>query len=133
MSTETAVVVSYPNHAGDSGRYELADQRSYFSRFTIGSNFMFELALKHVISGDLLSFHEECEEIFESSFQVMLSENTMRMDNYHDVRREFQRRTFDLYRYAKSSLHKLGENPGFTSVKRLSTNHRFDSGKFLLT
>ncbi len=137
---ENAIVVGYPNTRGDVGRYSLADQRDYFGRFYCGSSHIFELALNHALGGDLLSFQDQCSSIFENHFQVLLDENTIALEenslglpSYQSERREFYRRTFDLYRYAKTSLAVLGKELPFTHVKRLSSNHRFDSGTFLLT
>lgn len=135
MSAEhrNAIVVNYPNQVGDTGRYALSDQRDYFSKFYCGSSFIFELALSHALDGDLLSFQTACGEIFDQHYHVRFDENTANLIEYTADRREFYRRTFDLYRYAKTSLNALGKNHGFTTVRRLSTNHRFDTGSFLLT
>lgn len=132
MINNNALVVGYPNQIGDSGRYTLADQRTYFSKFQCGSNHIFELALQHVVCGDLLDFNDQCDMIFDSHYQLLIEENTTDLKKYQNDRREFFRRTFDIYRYAKTSLQYLGEELGFTKVKRLTYNSQFDSGTFLL-
>jgi hypothetical protein len=145
--SNNALVVNYPNQRGDAGRYPLFDQRNYFRKFDGGSNSIFELALQNVVHGDLLAYTEQCSEIYNSYYKAyeaqcgevfdnhyfpQFQDNTVDMTRYHDDRREFNRRIFDVYRYAKSSLAVLGENTGFSMVRRLSTNPKFDSGSFLL-
>jgi hypothetical protein len=145
--SNNAIVVNYPNQRGDAGRYPLFDQRDYFKKFEGGSNHIFELALNNVVGGDLLAYTDSCNEIYDSyyrAYEVQCSEvfdnhyfpqfqdNTVNLKHYHDDRREFNRRIFDVYRYAKTSLAVLGENTGFSMVRRLSTNPQFDSGSFLL-
>lgn len=146
VGTTNTIVVNYPNQRGDVGRYSLTDQRNYFSKFEGGSYRIFELALFNVVHGDLASYAEQCEEIydayqdyknqcseiFDNHYDLRLQDNTFDMAAYHDDRREFQRRIVDIYRYAKTSLAVLGNNPGFTHVNRLSLNQRFDSGSFIL-
>lgn len=147
MNTSKSIVVNYPNTRGDSGRYALFDQRDYFRKFEGGSSSIFEIALNNVVSGDLLAYTEQCGEIYDSYYRVyetqcsevfdnyylpLFQNNAMDMQRYHDDRREFNRRIFDVYRYAKTSLAVLGENTGFSMVRRLSTNPQFDSGSFLL-
>lgn len=142
-----AIVVNYPNQRGDVGRYPLVDQRDYFRKFDCGSNAIFELALHNVVNGDLLAYTEQCTEIYDAHYRAyeaqcseifdnhyfpQFQDNTVVMESYHDDRREFNRRIFDVYRYAKTSLAVLGENTGFSMVRRLSTNPKFDSGSFLL-
>lgn len=146
VSNDTAIVVNYPNTRGDHGRYTLSDQRDYFSKFEGGSNRIFELALHNVVYGDLLAYTEQCDqifdtykvyqnqcsEIFDNHYLPQFEDNTVMMDRYHDDRREFHRRIFDVYRYAKTSLAVLGENTVFHSVKRIQTNPQLDTGSFLL-
>lgn len=139
-----AVVVSYPNQAGDPGRYDLRDQRSYFEQFDGGASRVFQLALENTIHGDLLEFHETCNEYFDSQFSTVcnetfdnqyglcLEDNSLTLAQYHIAKKEFNRRIFDVYRFAKTSLARLGENPGFSTVRRIATNRTFDSGSFLL-
>lgn len=127
-----AIVVAYPNQIGNYGRYELSDQRLYFSKFYCGASGIFELALHNAISGSLLEYIESCNDILDQYYEIRFEENTTSIDLYHDDHREFNRRIFDIYRYAKTSLGALGENLGFSMVKRIATNRRFDSGTFLL-
>lgn len=132
MAAHNAIVVNYPNQVGDAGRYTLRDQRDFFSRFEGGARTLFGIALQNVLGGDLLHFQEQVGEVFESYYQSRLDENTATMSMYQQDQREFYRRTFDIYRFAKTSLTCLGENPGFCQVKQLASNQRFDSGSFLL-
>jgi hypothetical protein len=127
-----AVIVSYPNQAGDPGRYDLRDQRAYFSQFEGGASYVFELALENAICGDLLDFNAACNEYFDNQYTHCFEDNSITLEEYHTVKKEFNRRIFDVYRFAKTSLNRLGENPGFSMVKRISTNRKFDSGSFLL-
>jgi hypothetical protein len=141
------IVVNYPNQRGDVGRYSLIDQRNYFSKFEGGSYRIFELALFNVVHGDLLAYTEQCEEIYDTyykAYELQCSEifdnlylpsfedNSIIMASYHNDRREFHRRIFDVYRYAKSSLAVLGPDPGFSHVTRLTLDHNLDSGSFIL-
>lgn len=147
VETSNAIVVNYPNQRGDVGRYSLIDQRNYFSKFEGGSYRIFELALFNVVHGDLLAYTEQCDQIYDTYYKEYVSQcseifdnhyfprfedNTVSMTLYHDDRREFHRRIFDLYRYAKSSVAVLGDNPGFSHVNRLYINSEFDSGSFIL-
>lgn len=131
-SNNYAIVVGYPNQIGDCGRYELGDQRMYFSKFDGGASLIFELALCNAVSGDLIAYTEQCNELLDNYYQSRFEENTVSIEQYQHDRREFNRRIFDIYRYAKSSLSSLGENLGFSTVKRIATNRKFDSSKFLL-
>lgn len=131
-NNQFAIVVNYPNQVGDHGRYELRDQREYFNKFDGGADYIFELALQNVIDGDLLAYTEQCAAIFDRHYQIRFEENTMNFALYQHDRREFNRRIFDIYRYAKSSLGCLGENLGFSMVKRIATNRIFDSTSYLL-
>ncbi|BAW18984.1 hypothetical protein [Ralstonia phage RP12] len=143
MTANNAIVVGYPNQIGSSGRYELPDQRTYFSKFNElsgGSSQIFELALQHVLDHDLVDYFDQCVEIFDSYYQILFDENTIDLEKYQIDRREFFRRTFDIYRYAKTSLiHLVPKKDNqdfvdypFSHVKRLSSNCQFDSGTFLL-
>jgi hypothetical protein len=127
-----AVIVSYPNQAGDPGRYDLRDQRAYFTQFDGGSSYVFELALENALSGDLLDFNEACNTYFDNQCILLFADNSITLDDYHKLRKEFNRRIFDIYRYAKTSLARLGDEPGFSKVVKLSANPKFDSGSFLL-
>jgi hypothetical protein len=129
-----AIVVSYPNLIGDCGRYGLRDQRTYFSKYEDGAIKIFELALDHLINDklDLLMYADCCHEIFEQYYQTRFDENSISLSDYHIDQREFGRRIFDVYRFAKSSLSVLGKDHGLSTVKRLVTNRAFDTGSFLL-
>lgn len=143
----TSIVVNYPNTVGISGRYTLRDQRTYFSKFEGGASYVFELALRNVVDGDLLNYTDQCgslfekkyinysdkcNEIFDTLYQVLFEENTTVLDEYHTERREFSRRIFDIYRFAKTGLGVLGDDLPFSSVKKLTYDKQFDSGSFLL-
>jgi hypothetical protein len=132
MTANLPLLVRYPNQIGNCGRYTLNDQREYFSRFEGGAIRFFGVALQHALTGDLLSFQEECAEIFETYYQPQFADNTASIAMYHDEQREFFRRTFDLYRYAKTSIGHLGDELPFIHVRPLDFNHRFDTGAFLL-
>lgn len=147
MLAEPSMVIGYPNQVGDIGRYELRDQRSYFSKFEGGACYMFELALNNIVDGDLLNYADQCSglftkhynyysdqcyELFDSHCQVLFDENTLSAATFHADRREFNRRIFDIYRYAKSSVAATVPDKPFISVKKISTNHKYDSGLFLI-
>jgi hypothetical protein len=132
IQNNNAVIVSYPNQVGDPGRYELRDQRKYFSQFDGGASLVFQLALENAVDGDLLAFNELCNEYFDNQYSNYLDDNSMTLDVYHIEKKEFNRRIFDIYRYAKTSLATLGDDPGFSTVKRVVINHKFDTGSFLL-
>jgi hypothetical protein len=132
MIARNAIVVNYPNPIGDAGRYSLRDQRDFFSRFDGGASAVFGVALENVLDGDMLHFFEQIDNVFESYYQMRLDENTATMEMYQADKREFYRRTFDVYRFAKTSLKRLGENAGLSEVKRIAANCKFDSGSFLL-
>lgn len=128
-----AIVVNYPNQVGDYGRYPLRDQREYFSKFEGGASYIFELALRNVVDGSgVVTFADQCSEVLERYYDFCFAVNAVTMQQYHEDRREFQRRIFDIYRYAKSSLGVLGEDLGFSLVRRIATNRNFDSSSFLL-
>lgn len=126
-----AIVVNFPNYIGDEGRYDLRDQRAYFSQFDGGVSYVFQLALEHVIDGDLLSFHKQCEEYRDNHYHELFQYGQVNLAHYYRDRKEFQRRIFDIYRYAKTSLAALG-NVNLLDVKRLSTNRNFDTASFLV-
>ena len=134
MNNHNALVVNYPNQIGDCGRYELRDQRSYFSKFEDGASFIFELALFHILSDelDVTTFAADCGLIFDQHYHQRFAENSTSLPAYHADQREFNRRIFDIYRFAKSTLGVLGKNHGLSAVKRIATNRSFDSGSFLL-
>lgn len=127
-----ALVVRYPNLVGDCGRYELRDQRTYFSKFQGGASYIFELALYNLVCGDLQQYELWCNDIFDNYYLVLFEENTTTREAYHDDRREFNRRIFDIYRFAKSSLSSVGQNLGFSSVTKLAFNRTFDTSSFLV-
>ena len=127
-----AIVVSYPNQIGDVGRYDLRDQRTYFSQFDGGAQYIFQLALENIIDGDLLAFHQQCLEYRDNHYHEDLQYNMVDLAEYHRNKREFQRRIFDIYRFAKTSLKSLGDETDFSRVSRLSTNHVFDTGSFII-
>lgn len=128
-----ALVVCYPNQIGECGRYTLRDQRSYFKKFDICSSSFFEMAIAEVIDGDLLSYFGKCDAVFEQHYQRLFDENTTSITAYHVDKREFNRRVFDIYRYARSSLRCLGSATVFTKVAALKRNSLFDSASFVLT
>lgn len=130
--SNVSIVVGYPNQVGDAGRYTLRDQRDYFSKFDGGASRTFGMALSNVVAGDLLNYTEHCNEVFDNHYQVFFDENTARMDDYNAERREFNRRIFDIYRFAKTSVGVLGTDLPFTKVKQLTHNQSFDTGMFLL-
>lgn len=132
MQNNNAIVVSYPNQIGDCGRYELRDQRTYFSKFEGGSSYFFELALNTVLTHDLPQYCEWCNEAFDVHYVQQFEENTTNLEVYNDDRRNFNRRCFDLYRFAKSSLSSIDPELGFSSITRIATNHKFDSSSFLV-
>ena len=129
-----ALVVNYPNLIGDCGRYGLRDQRTYFSKYEDGAIKIFELALDHLINDklDLPMYADRCNEIFEQHYQIRFEENSISLTDYHLDQREFGRRIFDIYRFAKSTISVLGKNHGLSVVKRIATNRTFDSCSFLL-
>lgn len=129
---KNSVVVNYPNTFGDSGRYDLKDQRAYFKQFEGGARYVFRLALENAIWGDLLSYSEQCDNCLDSHYQLMLDENVMSIEHYHDAQREFKRRTLDIYRYACTTLKPLGEELPFLNVSVLSVNPEFDTASFIL-
>ncbi len=144
---EPSMVIGFPNQVGDIGRYELRDQRSYFSKFDGGSCHVFELALNNIVDGDLLNYADQCSdlfikhyryysdqctELFDNCYQVMFDENTVDQKTFQLDKREFNRRIFDIYRFAKSSVAATIPVKPFTSVKKISTNPKYDSGRFLI-
>lgn len=146
IANNNAIVVNYPNSRGDFGRYDLCDQREYFTKFEGGVTRIFELALQNTVDGDLLEFSSECNKIFDAKqnyenqcFEVFDNyylqqpfDGGVSAQLYSDDRREFQRRIFDIYRYAKTSLACLGDNCGFSMVQRLKANPKFETCSFLL-
>lgn len=134
MINHNAIVVSYPNLVGDCGRYELRDQRLYFSKFNDGASKIFELALEHLLCNelDLLTYVGDCGVIFDHHYHERFEENTTTFDAYHRDQREFNRRIFDIYRFAKTSLGALGKDHRLSEVKRIAVNRTFDTGSFLL-
>lgn len=141
------MIVSYPNTLGQSVRYSLQDHREYFRKFSGGSMSIFQLALENVLDGDLLSFAEQCdlkrtstygvykekcEPIFDNCYGGQLDENTISINQYVTESREFGRRIFDLYRYAKTSVAHLGIPKTGLSVKKIHELPEFDSGAFVI-
>lgn len=129
---KNSVVVNYPNTFGDSGRYDLKDQRAYFKQFEGGSRYVFRLALENALHGDLLSYSEQCDNCLDNHYQLMFDENITTLELYHDARKEFKRRTLDIYRYARTTLKPLGEELPFLNVSVLSVNPEFDTASFIL-
>lgn len=134
MDNHNSLVVNYPNQIGDCGRYELRDQRTYFSKFEGGASKIFEMALEHILCDgyDLMTYIAEANAIFDQHYHQRFAENSTSLQEYHNDQREFNRRIFDIYRFAKSSLGALGKNHGLSTVKRIAFNRTFDSGSFLL-
>ena len=134
MDNHNALVVNYPNQIGDCGRYGLRDQRSYFSKFEGGASLIFQLALEHILCEelDITTFAADCSVIFDQHYFQRFEENSTSLFEYHADQREFNRRIFDIYRFAKSSLGVLGKNHGLSAVKRIANNRTFDTGSFLL-
>ena len=134
MINHNAIVVNYPNQVGDCGRYELRDQRMYFSKFNDGASKIFELALEHLLCDelDLLTYVSDCSVIFDHHYHERFEENTATFSEYHLDQREFHRRIFDIYRFAKTSVGVLGKDHGLSTVKRIAHNRSFDTGSFLL-
>lgn len=141
------MIVSYPNTLGQSVRYSLQNHREYFRKFSGGSMGIFQLALENVLDGDLVSFAEQCnlkristygeykdkcEPIFDNCYGSQLDENTISVDQYVTEYREFNRRIFDIYRYAKTSVSHLGIPKTGLSVKKIHESPKFDSGAFLI-
>ena len=71
-------------------------------------------------------------EVFEHHYAPQFEDNTVKIGTYLADAREYQRRVFDIYRYAKTSLQPLGEDLPFKTVRKFSTNKEFDTGTFLL-
>ena len=134
MNNHNALIVNYPNQVGDCGRYELHDQRSYFSKFACGASHIFELALEHILSDelDLMTYVADCNVIFDQHYIERFEENSTSLEEYHNDQREFNRRIFDVYRFAKSTLGAIGKDHGLSVVKRIAFNRNFDTGSFLL-
>ena len=141
------MIVSYPNTIGQSVRYSLIEHRDYFRKFSGGSLGIFQLALENVLDGDLVSFAEQCdlkrtgtysaykdkcEPIFDNCFGDRLDDNTISINQYVIESREFSRRIFDIYRYAKTSVAHLGIPKTGLSVKKIQESPKFDSGAFLI-
>lgn len=134
MHNHNSLVVNYPNQVGDCGRYELRDQRSYFSKFEGGASYIFELALEHILYDelDLLTYACDCNDIFDQHYNERFAENSTSLSSYHIDRREFNRRIFDMYRFARSTVGALGKDHKLSTVKRISTNNAFDTCSLLL-
>lgn len=147
MVTTPAMIVNYPNTRGESGRYPLADQRNYFSKFEGGSCRIFQLALANALSGNLLKYSAECTiifdcyynqyttaclEIFDNHYDVRWNENTVTPLMYSEDIKEFNRRILELYRYAKSSVSAIVPDKDVFDVTKISGNPQFDSGVFLI-
>ena len=134
MNNHNALVVNYPNQIGDCGRYELRDQRSYFSKFEGGASLIFQLALEHILCDelDITTFAADCGVIFDQHYFQRFEENSTSLPAYHADQREFNRRIFDIYRFAKTALHGLGDNHNLSKVRMLSRNKRFDAASFIL-
>lgn len=141
------MIVSYPNNLGQSGRYSLIDHRDYFRKFSGGSLGIFHLALTNVLDGDLINYVEQCDikrslsymtftdncdPIFDNTFGNSVEDNTMSINQFANEAREFNRRIFDIYRYAKTSVAHLGIPKSGLSVKKIHESPKFDSGAFLI-
>lgn len=143
LSTASSMLIRYPNNIGDSGRYTLTDQREYFSKFPGGSCRFFQLALENVLCGDLLEYvnqctnlydlyKEQCDGIFDTVYAPLVADNTFNEQDYLDESREYSRRIFDIYRYAKSSVAPVGIDRDINTVQLVLSNPRFDTGAFLI-
>lgn len=142
-----AMIVNYPNTRGEPGRYSLDDQRDYFNKFEGGSCHIFQLALANALSGDLLKYSSECTvlfdcyyqnyttaclEIFDNHYDLAWNENTVTPQLYSEDQKEFNRRIFDLYRYAKTSVAAIVPDKDCFTVSKIAGNPQFDSGVFLI-
>lgn len=131
QSGDPTIVINYPNTVGVMRRYDLKDQRAYFTQFDIGVYDVFRLSLENIIAGDLLNYSKTCNAIFDNHCKLMFRDNTIKLNDYNTNKKEFNRRIFDVYRYAYSSLETLGKTP-FTQVVPLSQNTQLDIGSFVL-
>lgn len=128
----SSIVVNYPNSFGDTGRYELKDQRAYFKQFDYGVSHLFYIALRNTLSGDLLSYSDECNEYFDIHYDALFSNNAISLEQYQENRKEFNRRIFDIYRYARTSLKTLGEDLPYSHVDMLSYDDTYHTASFIL-
>ena len=128
METKKPILFTFPASSGDYGRYELPNQQHYFAKFPGGIINFVVVAVDHRLNGDLISFMEACDGVFEHCYSQI--SDLITDDHYSLDKREFTRRCFDIWRYVTTLFHQTDYQN--YNINQVLENHSAQRVTFLL-
>jgi hypothetical protein len=128
METKKPILFTFPSSAGDYGRYEIENQQFYFSKFPGGVINFVIVAVDHRLHGDLISFMNACEEVFDRCYSEI--SQLITDEHYSLDKREFSRRCFDIWRYVTTLFHQTDYQS--YNIDQVLENHSAQRVTFLL-